>query len=204
MKVVVEPHNPAWLAHFKEIKNNLTTILEGVPIVSIQHVGSTSVPGLPAKPVLDIDIIVTAENVSPAREALVRGGYTDLGDMGIEDRYAFRQPGYQRHEAAYGPGASDRGMRMNTYVVIDGCLALRNHQDVQRVLLEDEGLREEYGAAKLQLAEKEVENIDEYCNGKDQILEKILRKAGWKEGDIHGDRKETYNNDYLSSKLTMG
>ncbi|KAH8646555.1 grpb/dephospho-CoA kinase [Tricladium varicosporioides] len=190
MKISVEPHNPAWLAYFKEIKNNLTTILKDVSIISIQHVGSTSVPGLPAKPVLDIDIIVTADNVLPAREALVRSGYTDLGDMGIVDRYAFRQPGYQRHEDPYRSGASDKGMRMNTYVIVEGCLALRNHQDVQRVLLEDEELRREYGEVKLKLAEGEVKNIDEYCDGKDQILKKIMRKAGWKEEEIHGDRKE--------------
>jgi GrpB-like predicted nucleotidyltransferase (UPF0157 family) len=52
MKVAIEPHNPAWSLKFNHVRTDLEKILKHIPILSIEHVGSTSIPGLPAKPVL--------------------------------------------------------------------------------------------------------------------------------------------------------
>jgi GrpB-like predicted nucleotidyltransferase (UPF0157 family) len=102
MKVVIEPHNPAWEAEFARVRDHLHQILEDVPILSIEHVGSTSIPGLSAKPVLDIDIVVTPDTLAATRAALIAAGYVDFGEMGVPGRVAFRQPGHERSQAATG------------------------------------------------------------------------------------------------------
>jgi GrpB-like predicted nucleotidyltransferase (UPF0157 family) len=79
MKIITEPHNPAWISEFNRIKQDLQRIFLDVPILSIEHVGSTSIPGLLAKPILDIDIIVTSEYLPGVSAALVKAGYTSLG-----------------------------------------------------------------------------------------------------------------------------
>jgi GrpB-like predicted nucleotidyltransferase (UPF0157 family) len=180
MPIKIEDHNPRWKTEFESIKNHLQKdILKDIPIISIEHVGSTSIPGLVAKPVLDIDIIVDSVAVSSTRAALAEADYQDLGDMGVPGRYAFRQPGILVD------GTTRNGeIRRNTYVVIDGCLSLRNHLDLKRILLEDEALREEYSNKKKQLVGSGVEDVDEYCRGKTEVAIKILKAAGWSEEEL--------------------
>ncbi|KAJ5614357.1 hypothetical protein N7528_008011 [Penicillium herquei] len=183
MKVRVEPYNPKWPKRFLEIKAQLQYILKDVPLVSIEHVGSTSVPLLQAKPVIDIDIIIQPSSLESARNALIQAGFTDCGELGIPGRVAFREPSDGRFDDAYGGGESLK-LRYHTYLIIEGCTALRNHLDIRKVLLENPSLREEYGQVKIQLAEKELENIDQYVSGKTAILCKILREAGWSEEEL--------------------
>lgn len=184
MAVVIEPHNPLWATLFTQTKENLSLLLKDVPITSIEHVGSTSVPDLPAKPVLDISIIVPAQHIPAARAAMSAGGYIDLGELGVPKRYVFRQPGFAVGDQATGKTLPEGEMRRNTYVVEEGCLSLRNHLDVKRVLIEDEGpLRREYGDVKIALAAK-ARDVNEYCEGKNEVVLKILRRAGWSEEEI--------------------
>lgn len=183
MKVILVPYNPEWPDKFSEIREQLLTILKDVPIISVEHVGSTSIPGMKAKPVLDIDIIIPASSLDAARRTLSNAGYTDCGEMDIPGRFAFRQPRYGRLDAAHGMGSPSK-LRRNTYVVIEGCLALRNHLDVKRVLLEDQELREEYARVKTNMQDVEFEHIGQYVAGKTEVLCKILRKAGWSEEDL--------------------
>jgi len=82
MKLFIESHNPAWLEEFVRVKKDLENILSGVIYTDIIHIGSTSIPGLIAKPVLDIAIIVKAENVGSASDALVNAGYGARGELG--------------------------------------------------------------------------------------------------------------------------
>ena len=183
MKVTIEPHNPAWASQFASTKKDLEESLSGIPIKSIEHVGSTSIPGLPAKPVLDIDIIASLDVLPAVRAALAKSGYFDQGEMGVPGRFQFRQPGYGPKDAAFG-SHSGAELRRNTYVMIEGSLALKNHVDIKRVLMEDKDLKEEYGNIKLELAEKEYEFISEYGRGKRGILRKILVSAGWGEEEL--------------------
>jgi GrpB-like predicted nucleotidyltransferase (UPF0157 family) len=75
-------------------------------------------------------------------------------------------------------------LRRNTYAMIEGCPALKNHLDVKRVLIEDEAMREEYAAVKRELAKREYEKMGEYSGAKSEILCKILRGAGWTKKEI--------------------
>lgn len=182
MKVVILPYDPAWASEFEKHKVELLRTLEGVPISSIEHVGSTSVPGLKAKPVLDIDIIIPPSSLEATRQALSQAGYFDCGECGVPGRWQFRQPGYGRADAAF--GHSEGEMRRNTYAMIEGFLALRNHLDVKSVLIEDEALREEYGRVKTEISDRDFSNIAEYGKAKSGILQKILRKAGWTDAEL--------------------
>ncbi len=84
-------YNHEWPQQFQELKAVYSSAL-GDQVISIEHVGSTSVPGLAAKPVLDIDIIVADEaHLNKVIPVIVLLGYQFMGDMGIKDRYAFKR-----------------------------------------------------------------------------------------------------------------
>jgi GrpB-like predicted nucleotidyltransferase (UPF0157 family) len=141
----------------------------GVPVVAIEHVGSTSVPGLAAKPIIDCDIVVAEGDVQAASDVLMALGFTPEGDLGVPLRWAFREPA--------------RLERTNTYVIVDGCLSLRNHLAVRDALRADAGLRDEYAAVKKRIA-LQVANIEEYGPAKNEVVLKILKAAGMAESDI--------------------
>jgi GrpB-like predicted nucleotidyltransferase (UPF0157 family) len=75
-------------------------------------------------------------------------------------------------------------MRRNSSAAIDGCIALRNHLDIKRLLTSDEELRREYGRVKMALAGQDFANIGGYAVGKNGILFGSLKEAGWNEGDL--------------------
>jgi GrpB-like predicted nucleotidyltransferase (UPF0157 family) len=185
MAVIIQPHNPIWIEEFNRAKKDLQIILSNVSIISIEHVGSTSVPDLVAKPVIDIAIIVkTEEDASLASDALVTAGYTALGELGIVGRWVFRQPGHKAGDQATGSWIEGEEIRRNTYVSLDGGISLRNHLDLKKTLLADEKLRHEYGAVKSRLVDSGVNNVDEYCARKTEVILKILERAGWGESDL--------------------
>jgi GrpB-like predicted nucleotidyltransferase (UPF0157 family) len=134
-----------------------------VPLVVIEHVGSTSVPGLAAKPVIDCDIVVAERAVAAASRVLAGLGFVPLGELGIPLRWAFKEPA--------------RLTGTNTYVVVEGSLALRNHLAVRDALRADPGLRAEYAAVKQRVGATAV-NLDEYRQGKNAMVQRILAAAG--------------------------
>ncbi|KAH8600705.1 putative UPF0157 protein YqkA [Bisporella sp. PMI_857] len=173
MSVIIEPHNPQWLTEFARVKGDLQKILGDIPIISIEHIGSTSVPGLLAKPILDIAIIIPRSSLAPATSALVAAGYVSRGELGVPDRYAFRKPPSTITE-----------MKRNTYVVIEGCQSMRNHLTLKKMLTERDDLRNEYAEVKRRLIAGGVKDVDEYCVGKTDVILKILREAGWDEKEL--------------------
>ena len=87
--VMVLPYDPAWKADFAAIRQELASAL-GELAIAIEHVGSTSVEGLSAKPCIDIDVVMPDRAVFPQIvERLAAIGYTREGDLGIPDREAF-------------------------------------------------------------------------------------------------------------------
>ena len=92
MTIQVVPYREQWPTQFAEVEAALARALAGVPVVGIEHVGSTSVPGLAAKPILDIDIIVERADVGAAIAALAAAGYQHRGDLGVTDRESLLAP----------------------------------------------------------------------------------------------------------------
>ena len=165
MRFRVVPYDPRWPQQFRTVRDDLAAVLDGVLVRSIEHVGSTSVPGLAAKPQIDVDIVVPRDELATAIAALESGGYTYLGELGIPDRHAFRAP--------------DGEPPRNVYVVVDGCLALRNHLAVRDLLRRDAQLRDEYSRLKLELAGREYADGNEYVADKSPVLQRILAAAGF-------------------------
>ena len=165
MAVAVESYNPAWPAHFEIIKLELQSHLASINILSIEHVGSTSVPTLAANPIIDIDVIVaTHEDVQPVIKALVaNANFTDLGELGITYQHALK-------DLSQPPNS-------NIYISVHGALQTRNHLGVRDTLRGHPVLRDEYGAFKTQLAARGM-NIVDYGEAKSGIMQKNLRASG--------------------------
>lgn len=88
-RVVVLPYDPRWKDEFQKIKSNLEKLLENT-VLAIEHVGSTAVEELSAKPIIDIDIIIESyDNFEDVKSRLENLGYYHEGDLGIKDREAF-------------------------------------------------------------------------------------------------------------------
>ena len=84
--VVVENYNPIWAEHFNQLKDAIWPSINDTS-AAIEHVGSTSVVGLAAKPIIDIDIVVDSLDVLPIIiERLRPLGYEHRGNLGIEGR----------------------------------------------------------------------------------------------------------------------
>ena len=79
--IVVLPYDEKWKQAFLAL---------GSLALSIEHVGSTSVPGLAAKPIIDIDVVVRRTDLNDAIQALATIGYEHEGNGGIQDREAFK------------------------------------------------------------------------------------------------------------------
>ena len=89
MRIEVVPYQPIWPELFRDIKVQLQDALSSVPIVAIEHVGSTSVLGLASKPILDIDVIFSRRTVAAATAALQRVGYDYKGEWGFRTDMRF-------------------------------------------------------------------------------------------------------------------
>ncbi len=160
MAVEVVAYSENWPAQFTHIASGLSRALDGVPVVEIEHVGSTAVPGLAAKPILDIDIIVKRQHVQGAIAALVNIGYAHRGDLGMTDRDAFAAP--------------DNKPRRHVYVCIEGTVHLRNHLAVREILRARPDLRDRYGAVKLALSLDPDIDIATYIARKSDVLQDVL------------------------------
>ncbi|MFC4785461.1 GrpB family protein [Nocardioides sp. MAHUQ-72] len=164
MHVTVTDYDPRWAADFERIRADLLAALDGVDVLAVEHVGSTAVPGLPAKPVIDVDVVVPEEALPAALDAVAGAGYAYEGEKGVEGRHAFRAP--------------DDGTARHVYVCVDGCVALRNHLLVRDVLRADPSLRQAYADVKAGLAARDLPDMEAYVAGKNAVLQQILAAAG--------------------------
>ena len=99
-KVVVLPYDVAWQSAFEKIKGEIKESI-GDLIIGIEHVGSTSVEGMSAKPCIDIDVVIKDYSVfDEVVDQLEVIGYIHEGNLGIKDREAFKylnKPHLQTH-----------------------------------------------------------------------------------------------------------
>jgi GrpB-like predicted nucleotidyltransferase (UPF0157 family) len=163
-------YDASWPRRFEALQREYATALAeaAVPVFAIEHVGSTAVPGLAAKPIIDCDIVVEAADVEAAARVLIGLGFTPLGELGIPQRWAFREPA--------------RLVGTNTYVIVSGSLALRNHLCVRDTLRADSGMRDEYATVKKRVGATAAD-IDEYGQGKNAMVQRILAAGGLSESE---------------------
>src|ERR1039458_6898261 len=98
-RVVIADYEPAWPRRYEALRARVADALGGLA-AKIEHVGSTSVPGLAAKPTIDLSVqLRTTDDLPAVIERLSRLGYAHEGDFGIVGREAFATPpGYGTHD----------------------------------------------------------------------------------------------------------
>lgn len=162
--------DPGWDQQFEHVAEDLAAALRSVPVHAIEHVGSTSVPGLAAKPILDIDVLVMSENIPTAITALEAAGYIHQGDLGVPGREAFSAP--------------DDNPRRHVYLGTPDNPHMKNHLAVRNVLRARADLRAEYASVKLAVAADPHIDIDTYLARKSAVLQKVLTETALSERDL--------------------
>jgi GrpB-like predicted nucleotidyltransferase (UPF0157 family) len=163
-KVVIVPYDPAWPALFEREARRIRSVL-GDRALMIEHAGSTSVPGLAAKPRIDIVLAVADTTDEPAY-------VPDLEAAGY--RLVVREPDWFEHRVFKGP---DTDINLHTFTIgvseIDKMLRFRDW------LRTHEGDRERYERAKLDLAAGTWDHVQDYADAKTGVVHEILGRAGW-------------------------
>jgi GrpB-like predicted nucleotidyltransferase (UPF0157 family) len=121
--IIVVDYCPEWPQTFESLREVYKDTL-GDLILDIHHVGSTSVAGLAAKPVIDIDLVIENRSILPDLISRLENlGYEHRGDLGIQDREAFGR----RSESAPVDGSGQVWPKHNLYCCHRDCIPLRNH-----------------------------------------------------------------------------
>jgi GrpB-like predicted nucleotidyltransferase (UPF0157 family) len=162
--VVVVEYDSAWPELFQQLRAPVWSVVRDVAL-SLEHVGSTAVPGLAAKPIIDMSVIVASDREVPLAIArLATLGYMHLGTLGIEGREAFRRP--------------DGSPPHNLYVCPQGSLGVQNQLAVRDYLRAHPEMARAYGELKMRLAHEFPQDIDSYVAGKTDLILGILREQG--------------------------
>jgi GrpB-like predicted nucleotidyltransferase (UPF0157 family) len=163
--VVVVPHNPRWRNSFEAEAKGIAAAL-GERLVAVHHIGSTAIPGIHAKPIVDVLVEVRdlgeLDARTPAMESL---GYEAMGEYGIPGRRYFRksnQAGTRTHHVhafEAGSGEAVRHLAFRDYMIA-------HPADAQA-----------YSELKRKLAAEHPRNIDGYMDGKDGFIQEMDRRA---------------------------
>ncbi len=165
-RVTVVGYDPDWPRLFEELRASVWPAVFDFAL-TIEHVGSTAVPGLTAKPVIDMDVVVRDQDVSLGIARLGRLGYAHRGNLGISGREAFTAP----------PGSP----RHHLYLCPECSPALANHLAVRDHLRRNPAAAVEYGNVKRHLAREFPEDMAAYVEAKTEFLMGILRRVGLSE-----------------------
>ena len=167
-KVIVTPYNEEWETDFLAIKTELESAL-GDLIISIEHVGSTSVKGMSAKPCIDIDVVINDYSVfDDVVRQLNSIGYIHEGDLGIKDREAFKysdKPHLKNHHLYVCPKYSEE---------------LHRHITFRDFLRSTPEAAKKYSTVKEIAAQLFPEDIDKYIEYKSPCIEELYIMCGLK------------------------
>ena len=161
-KVTVETYDPAWKSDFEKIKSEIETAL-GNLIISVEHVGSTAVEGMSAKPCIDIDVVIKDYSVfDRVVQILASIEYIHEGDLGIKGREAFdytNKPHLKKHHLYVCPQDSEE---------------LRRHLAFKNFLKANPDAAKKYSAIKEEGAKLFPGDIDKYIEYKSHYIEEII------------------------------
>lgn len=165
-KVIVLPYDSVWQSDFEKIKAEIETALKDL-IIDIEHVGSTSVEGMSAKPCIDIDVVIGDYSVfDEVVGRLAEIGYIHEGDLGIKDREAFKysdKPHLKNHHLYVCPRHSEE---------------LRRHITFRNFLRENHDAVKKYSEVKETAARLFPDDIDKYMEYKSPCIEELYALCG--------------------------
>jgi|SRR5579864_3718835 len=172
--IVIEDYDPHWPEQFEVLRARIAPALGPLAAV-IEHVGSTAIPGLAAKPIIDIDVLLrSAADLPEAITRLATLGYLHRGDLGVPGREAFRPP--------------PDDVPHHLYVCVPESLEYARHvtfRDHLRTHPEDAGA---YERLKRALAVEFGDDREAYNQAKTHFVEAILRRAATMEHSAPGGR----------------
>lgn len=170
MVIVLDQHNPAWAREFAREAERLTRAF-GDLLLDLHHIGSTAIPGLFAKPVIDMLAVVvpSVDAIDTRGEAFRVLGYQVMGEFGIPGRRYFRKDdsvGRRTHQVhAFARGSSE----------------IPRHLDFRDYLRTHPVVAEAYGTLKQALAVKCLSDMQCYSDGKTAFIRDIEQRAAiWK------------------------
>jgi GrpB-like predicted nucleotidyltransferase (UPF0157 family) len=160
--IVVADYDPAWPERFRYEEARIRAAL-GAAALSVEHIGSTSVPGLAAKRILDVLLVVEDPGDEGFYVPAIEGaGYVlRVREPGFDEHRMFRTPAKDVHVHVFSPGSPE----------IDRYLLLRER------LREDEGDRELYARTKRELASRVWPSMQHYAEAKTEVIEGIIARA---------------------------
>jgi GrpB-like predicted nucleotidyltransferase (UPF0157 family) len=161
--VKLVPYSSEWQSLFADEERVLSASI-GTCVMDIQHVGSTAIPGLQAKPIIDLAVAVRRlEDVEKCIKPLERLGYEYRADQGQPGRFFFAKgdPSRRTHHVHMVEWNSDSWKRL---------LRFRDY------LRQHKGAAEEYARLKRELARKSQDNRDIYTSGKAEFIESVLSR----------------------------
>jgi GrpB-like predicted nucleotidyltransferase (UPF0157 family) len=170
VKVVVEDYNPAWPSWFESDRAAIVAAL-GERALRVEHTGSTSVPGLPAKPIIDILLLVADTADEPAYvPALERAGF----------RLRIREPEWLEHRVLRRRVEDGDPHDVNLHVLSPRYAAteierMLGFRDWLRTHDED---RDYYAAVKRELAKRDWKYVQNYADAKTEVIKEIHARAG--------------------------
>ena len=163
--IVVSDYNPAWPRWLDQVRQYVWPAVNDIAL-GVDHVGSTAVPGLAAKPIIDMDIVVASDDdVRPVIERLGAIGYRWRGDLGVAGREAFSLPS----QVDLPPH--------HLYLVVKDNRAHLDHWLLRDLLRADPKAREEYSALKRRNVEAAEGDMDVYLAGKAELVASLLKRA---------------------------
>jgi len=167
--MLIEKYTPNWIANFEDLKREIKIGLVGIEC-QIEHIGSTSVPNLDSKPIIDIDIIYENEaDFKMIKLGLMKIGYYHNGNQGIEKREVFKRNEKSNQEIL------DK-ITHHLYVCLKNSEAVERHIRSRNFMKKNDWARLEYQEMKYKLAKKANQNKK-----------------------LYAELKETYVNDFIDS-----
>lgn len=164
--VIVEPYSEKWAKSFISIRNEIEDAL-GDLALRIEHVGSTAVPGLSAKPIIDIDVVIKDYSVfDEVVHRLGTIGYCHEGNLGIAGREAFKYEG------------KDHLQKHHLYVCTQDSTELKRHVAFRDYLRSHPEAVQEYSGMKEEGAALYPYDIEKYIRHKSPLIEKVYREIG--------------------------
>ncbi|MGB3403961.1 MAG: GrpB family protein [Microcoleaceae cyanobacterium] len=165
MKVEVVPHNPDWKNLFAAEAKQWLNLLNS-DVIAIHHIGSTAIPNIHAKPIIDLLIVVKdIDNVDKNNTAITAENYDIMGEFGIVGRRYFR-----KHNSA-----GNRTHHIHIYQ--QDSPEIQRHLAFRDYMITHPEDAKEYSKLKQELALKHPEDIESYMDGKDQFIKDIDQKA---------------------------